>query len=333
MITQDEAQKLIQIISENNTFLITTHHNPDGDALGSEIAMSEYLKSLGKDVHIINNSETPDNYQFLDVNKEILVYEKQKHLQLVTATDVFFILDISDWPRLRELGEEIQNCPAHKICIDHHHVDYKFADINIIYEDVSSTGELVFEFLKFVNFPFDQNTATALYTCILTDTGSFRFSNTSDKTHSVASELLKTGISSREIYSLVYEKNSRSKMALMGEVLSHLNYDCNGKLAWFVLTNEMFVKHGANCWDTEGFSELPRTIEGVEVSLMITELNEKEIKISLRSKGRIVINTVAQKFGGGGHNFAAGAKINKSLHEALPLVLKEMKRKIYDDLM
>ena len=333
MLTQDEAQKLMQIISENNTFLITTHHNPDGDALGSEIAMSEYLKSLGKDVYIVNNLETPDNYQFLDVNKEILIYEKHKHLQLVTAADVFFILDISDWPRLRELGELIKKSPAHKICIDHHHVDYKFADIDIIYEEVSSTGELLYEFLKFVNFPLNQKTATALYTCILTDTGSFRFSNTSAKTHSVASELLKTGIKSREIFCQIYEQNSKSKMALMGEALSHLNYDCNGKLAWFVLTNEMFTKHGANCWDTEGFSELPRTIKGVEVSLMITELKKNEIKISLRSNGKIVINTIAQTFGGGGHNFAAGAKINKSLVEALPLVLKEIKRKICDDLI
>jgi phosphoesterase RecJ-like protein len=204
-------------------------------------------------------------------------------------------------------------------------VNYQFADVDIIYEQSSSTGELIFEFLKAIHFPLDQKTATALYTCILTDTGSFRFSNTTSITHQIASELLNTGINTKEIYELVYEQNSRSKMALMGEALYRLNYECEGKVAWFVLTKEMFAKHQASCWDTEGFSELPRSIEGVEVSLMFTELNAGETKISLRSKGKIEINSIAEKFGGGGHSYAAGSRIQMSLSEAIPLVLEEVK--------
>jgi len=326
MISREEINNLRKIIEQNDSFVLTTHHNPDGDAIGSEIAMAEYLKSMGKNVHIINNSETPDNYQFLDEKNEIIVYEKLKHKQLLADADVYLILDISDWARLRELGDLIKNSSVPKICIDHHHVDYKFADIDIIYQQASSTGELVFEFLNAVNFQFDQRTASALYTCILTDTGSFRFSNTTSKTHEVASILLKSGVKTKEIYSLVYEQNSRSKIALMGEALFNLKYECDGKLAWFVLSKEMFEKHQASFWDTEGFPELPRTIEGVEVSLMFTELNSNEVKISLRSKGKIVINTVAQKFGGGGHNFAAGAKINMNLETAIPQVLDELKK-------
>ena len=331
MISKEEVSKLSKIITANNSFIITSHHNPDGDALGSEIAMAEYLKSLGKTVHIINNSETPGNYQFLDEDYEIIVYEKRKHQQLIDDVDVYLILDISDWGRLRELGEIIKDSSATKICIDHHHVDYKFADIDIIYEQASSTGELLFEFLQAVNFQFDQRTATALYTCILTDTGSFRFSNTTSKTHEVASILLKTGIKTKEIYSLIYEQNSRSKMALMGETLYNLKYECDGKLAWFILTKEMFEKHQASNWDTEGFPELPRTIEGVEVSLMFTELNSQKVKISLRSKGKIIINTIAQKSGGGGHSFAAGSVIEKSLEDVVPLILDEVKKVICDE--
>ena len=328
MISKEELAKIEKIIADNETFLLTTHHNPDGDALGSEIAMAEYLKSLGKNVHIINNSETPDNYKFLDADNEIFVYDKQQHYQLVSSVDVYIILDISDWARLREIGEIITNSSAPKICIDHHHINYKFADVDIIYEQASSTGELIFEFLNEVNFPIDINTATALYTCILTDTGSFRFSNTTSFTHEVASKMLKAGIKTKEIYSLIYEQNSRSKMALMGEALYNLKYECDGKLAWFVLTKEMFEKHQASNWDTEGFPELPRTIEGVEVSLMFTELNSQKVKISLRSKGKIVINTIAQKFGGGGHSFAAGSVIEKNLEEVVPQVLDEVKRVI-----
>ena len=118
----------------------------------------------------------------------------------------------------------------------------------------------------------------------------------------------------------------------MGEALYNFKYECDGKLAWFVLTKEMFKKHQASNWDTEGFPELPRTIEGVEVSLMFTELNSQKVKISLRSKGKIVINTIAQKFGGGGHSFAAGSVIEKSLEEVVPLILDEVKKVICDAL-
>ena len=332
MISKEEVDKLEKIITQNNSFVITSHHNPDGDAIGSEIALAEYLKFRNKTVSIINNSATPGNYQFLDKNQEILLYDKEEHNQLLDHVDVFLILDISDWGRLRELGDIIKASSASKVCIDHHHVDYKFADVDIIYEQASSTGELLFEFLQTVNFLINQRTAIALYTCILTDTGSFRFSNTTSKTHEVACELLKVGINTKEIYSLVYEKNSRSKMALMGEALFNLNYECNGKIAWFVLSNEMFEKHQACRWDTEGFPELPRTIEGVEVSLMFTELNADEVNISLRSKGKIIINSVAQKFGGGGHNFAAGAKINKNFEEIAPNVLEELIKVVCNDL-
>ena len=328
MISKTEIEKINNIILKNDSFVITTHHNPDGDGLGSEIAMAEYLRGLDKKVSIVNNSETPHNYNFLDPEKEIIVFDNEKHREIVASADVYLILDISDWERLREIGRIIQNSTAPKICIDHHHIEYQFADIDVIYEEASSTGELVFEFLTAVNFTFNSKAATALYTCILTDTGSFRFSNTSSNTHAVASKLLEIGVKTKEIYSLVYEQNSKSKMALMGESLINLQYECDGQLAWFVLTKEMFEKHHGSQWDTEGFPELPRTIEGVEVSLMFTELAENKIKVSLRSKGKIVINKIANKLGGGGHNFAAGALVNKNLDETIPDVLDEVKRAI-----
>jgi len=326
MITGHQVEKIQKVIDANRTFVITTHHNPDGDALGSEIAMAEYLKYLNKEVYIINNSIIPNNYQFLDPDNEIFVFRKEQHSEIISAADAFLILDISDWERLREIGEIIQNSTSPKICIDHHHIEYKFVDIEVINEAASSTGEILYDFLKAVKFPLTNRAVIALYTCILTDTGSFRFSNTTAKTHQVASELLKFGINAKEIYSFVYEQNSRSKMALMGEALTNLRYECDGKLAWFILSKEMFEKHHAAVWDTEGFPELPRTIDGVEVSLMFTEIESQKIKISLRSKGKVVINEVAQKFGGGGHNFAAGAVLMTTLEDAVSRVLEEVKK-------
>jgi len=234
MISPKQVNQLTKYFSVHNIIVITTHHNPDGDALGSEIAMYQYLKFLGKTVHIINNSEIPKNYQFLNKDKEIQLFDSQLHRPLLDKADLFLFLDISDWGRLSEMDQLIKNSSAVKICVDHHHVNCQFANLDIIYEHASSTGELIFEFLKAVNFSFDKKTAIALYTCLLTDTGSFRFSNTTAATHRIASELLTMGINTKEIYGLVYEQNSRSKMALLGEALNHLNYECNGKIAWFV---------------------------------------------------------------------------------------------------
>lgn len=326
MVHNREIEKIAKIIESNQKFILTTHLNPDGDALGSVVAMSEYLKSLKKEARIINISKVQKNYEFLDEEKEILVFDQKTHERFFKEADVFIILDISDWGRLQKIGELIKSSEKPTICIDHHHINYKFADVDLIKEEASSTGELLFEFFEQVNYELSHRAAVALYTCILTDTGSFRFSNTTSRTHYVASQLLKHGINTKEIYSLVYEQNSRSKMALLGEALSNMHYEFDGKLAWFSLTKEMFARHKASPWDTEGFPEIPRSIEGVEVSLMFTEFDDSNIKISLRSKGKIVIHQIAQAFGGGGHHYAAGAQVEMPLQELVPRVLKELEK-------
>ena len=145
MVSKKEIQQIKKIILAKHSFVLTTHHNPDGDALGSEMALAEYLKSLGKEVSIINNSATPNNYKFLDKDEKIMIYNSDEHYELVNNADAYFILDISDWERLRELGSIIKNSSAPKVCIDHHFIDYQFTDIDIIYKEASSTGELLFE--------------------------------------------------------------------------------------------------------------------------------------------------------------------------------------------
>jgi phosphoesterase RecJ-like protein len=329
MISEQEIKVLNDLIAKHQRFVLTTHINPDGDAIGSEIALTEYLRSFCKEVNIINNSATPNNYKFLDGNEEIIVFDEQQHQQVLSSADAYIIVDISDWERLRKIGKIIKTIPVPKICIDHHHINYKFADVDIIYEEASSTGEIIFDFFRAMKYPIQGITAVALYTCILTDTGSFRFSNTSAKTHLVASHLLKAGVDAKQIYHFVYEQNSRSKMALMGEALRNLKFECEGRLAWFVLSRDMFDKCQASHWDTEGFPEIPRTIDGVEVSLMFTELASDKVKVSLRSKGQVVINQIAEKFGGGGHHYAAGALVNNNLSETIPSVLSEIRRLLF----
>ena len=329
MIKASYWERILQIIHNGNKFILTTHINPDGDAIGSEIALAKFLVNRNKQVSIINISPTSTNYKFLDPQDEILVFDQHNHSHLISNADAVLIVDISDWKRLGKLGSSIKQSTAIKICIDHHHLEEKFADIDIICEDACSTGELIYEFLTFAKCKINDKIAEALYTCILTDTGSFRFSNTTALTHQIASQLISAGVNATEIYQQVYERNSQSKILLMGKALNEIKYECDGKLAWFYITQKMFQEAKAQKWDTEGFPEIPRTIDGVEVSLMFTELEDKNVKISLRSKGKIVINKVATKFGGGGHNFAAGAVIEKPLKETIPLVLEETKKTIW----
>ena len=324
MATQHHWDKIGNIIQQYQTFVLTTHINPDGDALGSEIAMAEYLRQLGKTVFIVNNTPTQTNYQFLDPDGHILIFSPNDHKPLIAQADCFIIVDISDWDRLKELGQQIQESKAPTICIDHHHVTKPFAQVDIIDESASSTGELIYDFLLHQKCNITPVIARALYTCILTDTGSFRFSNTTPRTHAIVADLLDRGVDARTVYAEVYERNSPGKVALMGSAINDFHYECDGRLVWFRLTQDMFRQARAHQWDTEGFPELPRTIDGVEVSLMFTELKDANVKISLRSTGTIIIGDIARQFGGGGHNFAAGALIRKPLSEAVPQVLNEV---------
>ena len=324
MVKSSQWNRISDIFNSHERFVITTHLNPDGDALGSEIALAEYLKSKNKQVDIVNISSTMYNYRFLDPDEEIILFDVGKHLQLIESAEVFIFVDISDWERMGELGQQLMRLDSPKICIDHHRKTGKFSDLDVIDESASSTGELIYDFLHHVKHTISGRIATAIYTCLLTDTGSFRFTNTTARTHDIAAELIRDGVNSSEIYEHVYESNSPNKILLMGLALTTLKFECGNRIAWFCITQEMFEQSGSDIWDTEGFPEIPRTIKGVEVSLMFTELEKNKTKISLRSKGRIIINQFAAELGGGGHNFAAGAIIAKSLQETIHLVLTNM---------
>lgn len=315
-----------KVVHDNKTFVLTTHINPDGDGLGSEIAMAEFLKTQGKQVKIMNCSPTPLNYSFLDPFKEIIIYETANHHSILEEADAFFILDISDWGRMREIGNYLKTTTKPKVCIDHHQSTLAFTDIDYIDPRVSSTGELVYEFLENVGIKFNKRIAEAIYTCILTDTGSFRFSNTTPRAHTIASKLIAEGVNSNRIYQEVYEQNSESKIHLLGMILQNLKFECAGQLAWFNITQKMLERAKASIWDTEGFADFPRSIRGVEVSLMFSELDDRKTKVSFRSKGHVVVNSIAMRLGGGGHEFASGALLEYPLQESNAIVLEETKR-------
>jgi len=326
MIPQAALRQIQNILANGKNFVLTTHVNPDGDGIGSEIAFAEYLQQIGKQVRIFNHSVTPENYIFLDPDGEIELFSAEKHADLVRACDAIFILDISDWKRLRDLGTLIQTLPVPKICIDHHPSEKPFVDLDVIHPPASSTGEMIYELLTQLGARIEGRLAQALYTAVMTDTGGFRFSNTSIGAFQVASALVASGVKPHEVYQKVYENQPPQRMKLLAHILNNLNYEKNGRLAWFVVTQENLQATDTDVPDTEGFSDFPRTITGVELSLMFLETKEGKVKISFRSKGKYAINGLANLFGGGGHPYASGALVEGRMQDILPRVLEEAKR-------
>ncbi|NOY76426.1 MAG: bifunctional oligoribonuclease/PAP phosphatase NrnA [Calditrichaeota bacterium] len=316
-------ERLRQLIATHHHFVLTTHVNPDGDGLGSEMAFYYYLKGLGKTVFIWNHNPLPKNYTFLDPNGVMEVFSAKRHRERLKEIEVVFILDISDWYRLKEFGKWLSRHPLPIVCVDHHPDGERFSALDFIMTEASSTGEIVYDILKALRAPVTKPMAEALYTAVLTDTGSFRFNNTTPKAHQMAAEFLKQGVNFRSIYENVYEKESPEKIKLLGMALQQLNFEYGRKLAWFKITREMLRKVGLNPEETDGFSDFPRRIDGVEVSLMFVEVSEKRTKVSFRSKGNIVINGLAQDVGGGGHQFASGAIVKKPIDETIPLILEK----------
>ncbi|RMF63147.1 MAG: bifunctional oligoribonuclease/PAP phosphatase NrnA [Calditrichaeota bacterium] len=313
-------------LERGQRFVLTTHVNPDGDGLGSEAALALFLESLGKDAYIYNSSPVPENYRFLDPEQRMQVYDSNTHRETLLTADYIVVLDISDWNRLRQVGMDFRDVRIPKICIDHHPPYEKFGDIRLVDVEASSTGEIVYELIKYCGGTFTREIAEALYVSILTDTGSFRFTNTTANALRAAAELVECGVNPQQIYRQVYERLPVTKVRLFGYVLSNLKFEQNGKVAWVAIPAEVMKSVGARQNDTEGFADYPRVIEGVEVSLLFLEVDRNRTKISFRSKGSVPVNVVAQKFGGGGHPFASGVLIEGKMEEYIPKVLEEVSR-------
>jgi phosphoesterase RecJ-like protein len=325
MIDPIALQKIHAIIQTGKKFILTTHVNADGDGIGSEIALLSYLRDLGKEAHILNHSPTPENLEFLDSRGDIQLFDGQKHGELIREADTVFILDISDWERLRDLGKLLRQISVTKICLDHHPLEGRFGEVDVILTDASSTGEIVYDLLTKLGVRLHGKVIEALYTAILTDTGGFRFSNTNPRAHQVCADLIARGVKPHHIYQEVYEKQPASKMRLLGQILSSLNFAKDGRLVWFAVTQEMMKATGTQPRDTEGFADFPRSIDGVELCLMFLETESGKAKISFRSKGKIIINGLANRYGGGGHPYASGALVEGNFQQVVQEVVSEAK--------
>ncbi len=319
-------ESILELFGSKNKFVLTTHVNPDGDGLGSELALFRLLKGLNKEVRIINDSPLPVNMRFLDPGLSCFEVYVEHDDNYILETDVIVVLDISVMHRLGKVGEVIGQSNASKICIDHHSTNSFPADILYIDEEAVATGELIYYLFIHSDLEIDEIIAEALYVSILADTGSFRFSNTNARIMRVCSNLLDKGISHNQVYRKMYESNSWGKVLLFSRVLGTLRKEYDGKVACMTVTLDMLRETGTDFTDIEGFSEYPRKIKDVLVSVLVTEHLKNSVKLSLRSVEGVRVDTIAAEFGGGGHKNASAALIkNMDYKKAREKVLESIK--------
>jgi phosphoesterase RecJ-like protein len=311
------------LVESHTRFVLTTHVNPDGDGLGTEVALAIYLKTLGKQATILNYSATPENYLFLANLYPIVQYDPSQHIQLIENAEVIIVLDTNHPDRIAAMKPALLTSQAVKICIDHHLEPADFADLYIIDETSTSTGEIIYRLMNFLSSnSFSIETAIALYTAIMTDTGSFRYPKTDSETHKIIAHLIQLGADPVAIYQHVYERGSLNRMRLLGKALATMQMTHDGKIAYIVLTREMLDSTNTTEVDTEAFVPYTLSIEKVQIGLMFSEL-PGFVKVSFRSKGDIWINELAKEFGGNGHKNSAGARIlNARLDEIIKQVLE-----------
>ena len=312
------AKIIKKAIKKFNRFLISSHINPEGDAIGGQIALASLLRRLGKEVVIVNESPVPHILQFMKGTENILK-EMPRDFNFQAA----IVIDCPDLTRIGKISEYIRE-DSIIINIDHHISNERCGRYNWSDADTSSTGEMVFELFKAFRLRIGYDEAVAIYVAIMTDTGSFKYTNTTSRTHRITAGVVEAGVVPYEIFSRIYETNSLQDMNLLGESLQTLKLTDDGKVAWIWVTKDMLKRTKASLEGTEGIINFARSIEGTEIAILFRETGtEDRIKVSFRSKGRIDVNKLASFFGGGGHVTASGCTVFGKREEVEKKVLEK----------
>ena len=319
-----------ELLSVKSKILIITHVNPDGDAIGSSLALYNFLIKLGHKVSVVVPNDYPDNLKWMKSDDKILNFSDSSDEveTLIKDIQIIFCLDFNNLSRINELGKLIEESSAKKVLIDHHLNPDDFYDLKYHNVDASATAELVYDLISFIDEDLiDKDISDCIYTGILTDTGSFRFSSTTSKVHSIIAKLLDQGVRPEQIGKTIYESNSFDKLKLLGYSLSEkLKIICDGKAAYIALTRKDLLDYNYRKGDTEGIVNYALSISGVNMAALIIETKDR-IKFSFRSSGNFSVNKFANNyFNGGGHKNAAGGSIEDKLSVALDKFLESISK-------
>lgn len=315
-------KEIVKLISEAGGIAIFPHVSADGDAIGSSLALALSLKNAGKKVAVYIEEDIPTVYRFLPGTELMSFSDSQDE-----AMDLNIALDTGDVGRLATRGEVFFNAPC-TINIDHHVTNTKYALLNFVDASSASTGEIIYTLLKKLKYTIDKDIATCLYTALSTDTGGFKYSNTTAETHRIAAELLSTGIDIGELSQRIFDNTTFTKLKLTQKSIELLELLQDDKLAVVALSQEDLISTGAKDEDCDGIVNIGRSIEGVEVSLLVKEKSNNEVRINLRSKTYVDVSEIAAAFGGGGHKRAAGCTVNGTLQDVRNQLIKAVTEKL-----
>ncbi len=310
--------QIIDVINSNETFIITSHVAPDGDNVGSSLALTWFLRAMGKESYYVLDDSFPQNLAFL-YGRERIFDSNELPKEILNKGYILIALDCGDINRLA-IEKNIIKAAMKLISIDHHQSNNDFGDYNYVVTDASSTSELVYDIISNIDDNLiSPEIAQALYTGLVTDTGRFQYENANNKAFLMAADLMTKGIDKQKVTRSIYQSDSYEFVKLSAEAVSTLEKE--GIFSYMFLEKQLLEKYNVNYEDTEGLVNYPISLEGVELGILFKEKELNQTKVSFRSKEYINVNEIASKFSGGGHMRAAGCTINSSLPDAVASVL------------
>jgi len=323
-------QDFSKLLISSKRVLLSTHALPDGDGLGAELALYHYLKRIKKACRVYNPDRLPKRYHFLDPKRSILLGPRE--VEIWDTFDLWVIVDTNDPRRLGPLWSEL-SLRAKKIFFLDHHPDIQgneqiqYPPHATVLSDLtsSSIGELLYHLFQELQLTkITKDVGLGLYVSVMTDTNSFRYARTTPIAHTIAAEIISLGINPEEIYQLIYSSKELSHLKLLGHALQNVKVTNNGNLAWIEIDLKTRKKFSASADDTQSFLNLLLLLKDAEVVCFFREEDNNDIRVSIKSKGRVTVNQVAMELGGGGHQYAAGLSLSASLEKTVDAVIKRL---------
>lgn len=303
---------LVDFLRRHQTVLLTTHVRPDADGLGSQLALADALTAMGKTPRVVIPSRLPPRYQFLDPDRTTIEQFRPPGDDF-RGVDAVLVMDTGTWNQLDEFGPFLKSLTVPKAVVDHHHTQDDLGGARFVDVTAEATGRLTYEIIRALGVPISKRAAHLMFMAVALDTGWFRHPNTTAATFALAEELVKLGADPPPLYEQLFECAPVARLRLAGRALERLQTRAGGQVAYTEVVLTDYVDTGSVPGDTEDLINYPRSVEGVEVALLFIEQAEGGTKVSFRARSRVDVSRLAERFGGGGHKLASGARVDGPL--------------------
>lgn len=313
---------IFKIIKESKKIAVTFHASPDGDSLGSATALVQGLRALKKQVYLLCKESIPEVFKYLPLSEEIT----GEFFEVEENTDLVIVLDCGDFKRINA-NIINENRRYTLINIDHHLSNELYGDYNYVDTNAAAVGEIIYQMLQLLGVKLTKEIGVSLYTSLLTDTGSFRHSNTTSVTHSIAGDIINTGLDYSEIHRIIFDNKKFERVKLYGSIIDSMSLELKGNAVFMYLTKDILNKFNQDNSDTSDLLPFGTMVDTAEVVVLIKESDEG-VKVSLRSKNKIDVRSIAEKFNGGGHIRAAGFAYNGDIPEIKSILMEILEKEL-----